>query len=114
MAAAVVLAVAMAAITESISSSLSAATRVRRETMAYDVAADRLHRACAAAGPTMTTEGAQIRDGAEFRSRVKPELSDEDGLEHLSCTVSWTSVGEAPSVTLHRRRVRPSPGAPGS
>jgi len=112
-AAAVVLAVALAVVVESISLSLSSARRIWRQSAAYNLAADKLNRACAGQFSTMPAEGRDALNGASYHWRLQQQWGRSDGLEHMACTVSWQGRGRQRSVTVQRRRLRPAKGNEG-
>jgi hypothetical protein len=99
--AAVVLAVGLVIVTESISTGLTAAARTERRLVARRLAADRLNRAAAEDGPALPRQGQTRFTGVAYSWRVL-EGPPRDGLRHLLCTVRWRTRGRQRTVTLER------------
>ena len=100
--ASVVLAVGLVIVTESVSSGLTASTRVDRQLFAGQLAADRLNRAAAGEYSALPQEGKNPLGGVEYHWRLQ-EGRHEGGLRSVLCSVRWTSRGRQQIVTLDRQ-----------
>lgn len=109
--ASVVLAVGLVIVTESISSGLTASTRVDRQLFAGQLAADRLNRAAAGEYSALPQEGKSPLGGVEYHWRLQ-ERRHEGGLRSLLCSVRWTSRGRQQTVTLGRQLPAGQEGEP--
>ncbi|KPK85171.1 MAG: hypothetical protein AMJ81_04010 [Phycisphaerae bacterium SM23_33] len=99
--AAVVLAVGLVMVAESISAGLTAAARTERRLFAGRLAADRLNRAAAEAPAALPQEGQTHLAGVAYHWKVQQARS-QGGLGRLVCTVRWKSRGWQRTVTLER------------
>lgn len=99
--AAVVLAVGLVIVTESISAGLTAAARTERRLFAGQLAADRLNRAAAEESAALPQEGQSHFAGVAYHWQVQ-EARSQEGPRHLLCTVRWKSRGWQRTITLDR------------
>ncbi len=98
--AAVVLTVGLAIALQSIGSALSASARTARRAGATALAADRL--AIAAAADAATPDGGETREGVTYRWEVET-VAQGDGVDELTCTVTWRDAHGGGEVSLARR-----------
>jgi len=99
--AAVVLAVGLVIVTESISSGVSAAARTERRFFAGQLAADRLNRAASGEYAALPQEGETRAAGVRYRWEVE-QAPWQGRIGLLRCTVRWESRGREQTATLSR------------
>ncbi len=108
--AAVVLAVGLVIVTESLSSGLTASAGVDRRLFAGQLAADRLSRAAAGEYPSFPQEGQSRQGGVEYHWELR-EGQRQGVLRSVLCSVAWVSRGRREMLTLSRE-LPPEPEGP--